>query len=36
MLCSFFWVIPLDLNFLRQHFGTPYIFHLRRSFKQEE
>jgi hypothetical protein len=29
LLCSFFWVIPRRLNFIRRRFGT--LFHLHRS-----
>ena len=30
MLHAFFWVIPQRLNFVRQRFGTPCLFHLHR------
>ena len=36
MLCYFFWVIPLRLNFKCRRFGTLCLFHLHRWCKQED
>jgi len=36
LLCSFFWVIPLRVNFMCRRFDTLCLFHLSRWCKQEE